>query len=88
MAEVYGFLESNCELRYRFLRAALGAGWSAAVDAAVGLVSSQGRMKFTRPIYRALFAYDKALAQKTFLEYRNGYHPICAKMVAKDLELS
>merc|ERR1712107_321375 len=35
MAESYGFLKANCELRFRFLRLALGAKWSGAKDAAV-----------------------------------------------------
>eukprot|EP00931_Biecheleriopsis_adriatica_P049813 TRINITY_DN28826_c0_g1_i1.p1 TRINITY_DN28826_c0_g1~~TRINITY_DN28826_c0_g1_i1.p1 ORF type:complete len:400 (+),score=93.75 TRINITY_DN28826_c0_g1_i1:137-1201(+) len=87
MADCYGFLTSNCELRFRFLRLALGAGWSGAQEAAVELATSQGRMKFTRPIYRALKAFDTKLARETFLKHRSSYHPICAKMVAKDLEV-
>ncbi|CAK0836883.1 unnamed protein product [Prorocentrum cordatum] len=87
MAEAYDFLGSNCELRFRFLRLALGARWDGARDSAVDLAVSQGRMKFTRPIYRALKAYDMDLARATFLEHRSAYHPICAKMVAKDLEV-
>lgn len=86
MAECYSFLKANCELRFRFLRLALGAKWAGAVDAAVDLATSQGRMKFTRPMYRALKSYDTDLARKTFAKHRTGYHPICSKMVAKDLE--
>jgi len=87
MAEAYGFLTSNCELCFRFLRLALGAKWEGAKDAAVDLATRQGRMKFTRPIYRALKDYDAALARETFLKHRGSYHPICVKMVAKDLEI-
>jgi len=85
MASAYGFLTSNCELRVRFLRACLRAKWSGAVDSAVELATMQGRMKFTRPIYRALKSYDTKLAQETFLKHRGAYHPVCAKMVAQDL---
>merc|ERR1712217_226838 len=88
MAEKYKFLTSNCEIRFRFLRLALGAKWAGAADAAVDLATSQGRMKFTRPMYRALKAYDLALARETFLKHKSSYHPICAKMVAKDLDLA
>merc|ERR1712176_482804 len=88
MAEGYGFLTSNCELKIRFLRLALSAKWAGATDAAVDLATSQGRMKFTRPIYRALKAYDLALARETFLKHESSYRPICAKMVAKDLDLA
>lgn len=87
MAELYGFLTSNCELQVRYLRLALGAKWAGAVDAAVKLATSQGRMKFTRPMYRALKAYDAKLARETFLKNRGSYHPICSKMVARDLEV-
>lgn len=87
MAEVYGLLNANCELRSRFLRMGLGARWAGAKDAAIDLATSQGRMKFTRPMYKALKAYDTALARETFAANRSVYHPICSKMVAKDLEV-
>merc|ERR1711871_1635493 len=87
MANLYNFLNSNCEIRVRFLRACLCAGWSGAQEAAVMLATSQGRMKFTRPIYRALKGYDAKLAKDTFAKHRNRYHPVCAKMVAQDLEM-
>jgi len=85
MAECYGLLTANCELRFRFLRLALGAKWAGAQQAAVSLATTQGRMKYTRPIYRALNSFDASLAQETFLKHRGAYHPICAKMVARDL---
>jgi len=87
MAECYGLLKANCELRFRYLRLALGAGWAGAKDSAVDLATSQGRMKFTRPIYRALKNFDAKLARETFAKHRSSYHPICCKMVAKDLEV-
>jgi len=87
MAECYGFLNSNCELCFRFLRLALAAKWDGAKDTAIDLATKQGRMKFTRPIYRALKGYDLALAKETFQTHRNSYHPICMKMVARDLEV-
>merc|ERR1719408_147427 len=81
MAESYGFLTANCELNFRFLRLALGARWEGARAAAVDLATRQGRMKFTRPIYRSLKGYDAALARDTFTKHRSSYHPICGKMV-------
>jgi len=86
MAELYKLLTSNCELRFRFLRLALGAKWDGAKEAAVDLSTSQGRMKFTRPMYRALKSYDIALAKDTFAKHKASYHPICVKMVSRDLE--
>ncbi len=53
-------------------------------------LKEQGRMKYLRPLYRALFKskIGKELALKTFQEARAGYHPIAAKMVASDLKVS
>merc|ERR1712032_1074248 len=76
MAECYKFLSANTELRFRFLRLALGAKWDGAKDAAVELATTQGRMKFTRPVYKALKAYDQKLARDTFIRHRSSYHPI------------
>lgn len=50
-------------------------------------LKEQGRMKFLRPLYRALSnCTDGAdLAKATFRSARQSYHPIAAKMVAADL---
>jgi leukotriene-A4 hydrolase len=47
-------------------------------------------MKFVRPLYRELFAWEeqKAVAVETFQEWRSNYHPIAAKMLAQDLKLA
>mmetsp|Transcript_48583 Transcript_48583/g.89502 ORF Transcript_48583/g.89502 Transcript_48583/m.89502 type:complete len:661 (-) Transcript_48583:73-2055(-) len=87
MADLYGFLNTNCEIKLRFVKLGLDAKWSGAVAPAIDLATSQGRMKFTRPAYRALLAYDPELARDTFKKHRNSYHPICAKMVTKDLKV-
>ena len=45
-------------------------------------------MKFTRPLYRELFALGgdtRVIAVNTFKERASFYHPICRTMVAKDL---
>ena len=44
-------------------------------------------MKFTRPLYRELFALEdtRSTAVSTFKERASFYHPICRSMVAKDL---
>ncbi|KAH8044532.1 epoxide hydrolase [Aureococcus anophagefferens] len=48
-----------------------------------------GRMKFVRPLYRALAKSPmpgaKDLAVDTFVAHADFYHPICRKMVASDL---
>ena len=47
----------------------------------------QGRMKFCRPLYRALNNVNSDLAKNTFLERQYFYHPIAAKQIRKDLGL-
>lgn len=56
----------------------------------VRFVTTQGRMKFTRPLYKALYRSKMGsdLAVKTFLAHKDIYHPICSKMVASDLSVS
>ena len=55
----------------------------------VQFLREQGRMKFLRPLYRALFRskMGKEVAVQTFKECRHTYHPIAAKMVAADLQV-
>ena len=64
------------------------AGDATAIPLAVQFLKSQGRMKYLRPLYRALLKREKQVALNTFREARSGYHPIAAKMVAADLGLS
>ncbi len=52
---------------------------------AVGFLKEQGRMKYLRPLYRALARKHKDLALETFKGAAASYHPIAAKMVASDL---
>jgi hypothetical protein len=55
----------------------------------VQFLKEQGRMKFLRPLYKALFRskMGKDVAVQTFKEARQSYHPIAAKMVAADLQV-
>jgi hypothetical protein len=59
----------------------------------VAFVTRQGRMKYVRPLYRALHqsktTYQsksgKQIALDTFKEFKDMYHPIARKMVENDL---
>ncbi|KAJ2466528.1 Leucyl aminopeptidase yscIV [Coemansia sp. RSA 2322] len=79
----------NCEVRFSWLSLALKSNHMAATDAVVNMLSTQGRMKYTRPLYRLLHACPdgRDIAEQTFQGLRNFYHPICARMVEKDLGL-
>ncbi|POV99753.1 hypothetical protein PSHT_13390 [Puccinia striiformis] len=86
------------ELNYRFNETKnqeIGLRWylislksSCFCQDAATWVSTKGRMKFARPVYRALFKVEPLLARKTFQENADFYHPICRALVSKDLGLS
>ena len=88
MDSLYHFTGSgNAEIRFRWQMLCIGANMEEIIPHVVKLLTEQGRMKFTRPLYRALFGttMGKEVALSTFLENRSTYHSICAKMVARDL---
>jgi leukotriene-A4 hydrolase len=82
-------MDANAEIRSRWCKLLLSAGAPRGVALAVDFVTCQGRMKFVRPLYRALrdspCAGAKETAISTFVENADFYHPICRKMVASDL---
>ncbi|PVU88520.1 hypothetical protein BB561_005803 [Smittium simulii] len=81
----------NFEIRAAWLYVALAARHKPVFNAAVSMLEDQGRMKFTRPIYRLLAACKdeggEEIAKVTFLRLEDSYHPICARLVKKDLGL-
>ena len=83
---------SNSEIRFRWYRLAIRAGYSAVNERLVQFLTIQGRMKFVRPLYRDLFHHGgeagKKLAFETFKANQTSYNNIASKMIAKDLELS
>ena len=88
MHQKYHFGSSkNSEVLFRYSLLAIAAGDESMITVILHFISSQGRMKFTRPLYRALFASKwRALAVDNFLKHKDFYHPICAKMLANDLK--
>lgn len=77
----------NTELRHRWATLGVRAGDAAAFPVAVALLESQGRMKFTRTLYRDMFKMEgsRGLALDTFARLRRTYQAICQRMLAKDL---
>lgn len=91
LAEVYGLYDMrNCEIRAAWYRLVIAAEDEAVLPHVTDMLRSQGRMKYLRPLYRALYRskMGKELARTTFEEARASYHPIAQKMVAADLGLS
>jgi leukotriene-A4 hydrolase len=88
----YKFHESkNSEILFRYSKLAIAAGDEQILPTVIRFITTQGRMKYIRPLYRALFESaahtGKLLAIEAFEANKDFYHPIAAKMIAKDLEL-
>ncbi|XP_053575222.1 leukotriene A-4 hydrolase [Bombina bombina] len=91
MQEVYNFNDvKNSEIRFRWLRLCIQAKWEEAIPLALKMATEQGRMKFTRPLYRDLYNFDKARDQavSTFLKNRPFMHPVTEMLVAMDLHVN
>lgn len=77
----------NSEIKFLWLRLGLKAKCESAIEPSLGMVTEQGRMKFTRPLYRDLGNWDKSRNQaiKCFEKNRCSMHSTTAQLVAKDL---
>jgi len=94
LASTYGVNTSaNAEIRLRWYNLALStdAAQDYAADAAAWVVDAKtglkGRMKFCRPVFRAVFKVDPELAKKTFKAHASEFHPIARRLIEKDLGL-
>jgi leukotriene-A4 hydrolase len=86
MNSVYKISEiSNSEIKFRWQMLCLSSNYEAVYSDVIAFISSVGRMKFVRPLYRSLFKVQPSLARDTFTKTRQFYHPICSTMIAKDL---
>lgn len=88
--KLYGLNNSeNCEILLNWIRLCIKAKWEPIIDKALKFVSSQGRLKYCRPVYRDLTAWPAArtLARDTYIKNRSAMHPITAEMIAKDLHM-
>ncbi|XP_057180562.1 leukotriene A-4 hydrolase isoform X3 [Triplophysa rosa] len=90
MQEVYRLNDvKNAEVRFRWLRVCVRARWEEAVTLALKMATDQGRMKFTRPLFKEVYNFPKYSeeAVKAFKEHRGALHPVTAMLVAKDLKI-
>ncbi|KAK2771108.1 hypothetical protein FQN53_005210 [Emmonsiellopsis sp. PD_33] len=86
MGDTYSLAKSeNVEVSNLYIQVALKAGDKSIIETATTLVASVGRMKYVRPLYRAIEKFDRAIALETFEKNKNFYHPICRGLVQKDL---
>ncbi|CAG9563858.1 unnamed protein product [Danaus chrysippus] len=80
----------NTEIIYRWLRLCIRSKDQDKVDDALAFVNHQGRMKYVRPIYRDLYAWEDVREQaiKNFLENEPSMMHVSAYTLRKDLHLS
>jgi len=89
MNRLYHLAESrNSEILFRFCQLAIASNDRSIVPVAIRFITSQGRMKYVRPLYLSLYKskIGKDIAVETFLKYNDIYHPIATKMIAIDLK--
>ncbi|RDB24666.1 Leukotriene A-4 hydrolase [Hypsizygus marmoreus] len=88
----------NAELRLRFYELAFTDPKSEAAKAFAGEAARwvvgddgsgvvKGRMKFCRPIFRAVARVDRGLALEVWGGRKEAFHPIARKLIEKDLGL-
>uniref|UniRef100_A0A8C9Z981 Leukotriene A-4 hydrolase n=1 Tax=Sander lucioperca TaxID=283035 RepID=A0A8C9Z981_SANLU len=90
MQQLYDLNASmNAEIRFRWLRLCVRARWEEAVPMAMKMATEQGRMKFTRPLFKEVFNFEKYRdeAVRMFVAHRAAMHPVTSGLVAKDLKL-
>lgn len=89
LASAYEILSSqNAELLCAYFLVALKAEDSAVYEKVVEFLGTIGRMKYVRPLFRALNKVKPDLAVDAFEKYKDFYHPICRGQVEKDLGLA
>lgn len=88
MGELYAFTSTrNAEVAFRYWLLAVTCKQTRLYKSAAAWLGTVGRMKFVRPLFRALDKADPKLARETFARLAQGLHPICREMVRKDLKM-
>ena len=88
MKQVYKFDKTkNAEILFRFNLIALECDDETQYESVEHMLSNVGRMKFVRPLFRALIKNEmrKKKANEIYDKNKDFYHPVCVKMVGKDL---
>ena len=92
MAEKYTKISatSNCNVKFVWIRLGLKNRFAPAIDAALKMVTEQGRLAFTRPLYRDLYDWKEARPKAIgkFIQNRKFMHNTTANLVEIDLKLN
>lgn len=73
----------NGELARRWYALCAYAGYEQAYDELAAFLNRVGRMKLVLPVYKALAASSRPLAEELFANARPGYHPITTAAVER-----
>lgn len=78
---------ANAEIKFRWQSICVRCEAPWIVPHVVAFITSQGRMKYVRPLYRALrnSRVGARKAVEAFKRHGAMYHPICRKMLQQDL---
>ncbi|XP_046441582.1 leukotriene A-4 hydrolase-like isoform X2 [Daphnia pulex] len=79
----------NAEIKFRWLRLCLKAQFKEVIPLAVEFATSQGRMKYCRPIFRDLYNWEVArpAALDAYEKVKDQWMYVCAYTVGKDLHV-
>jgi len=84
---ITGTLDPNCKEVWFPL--GIKKGYASVTEPAHTFISTQGRMKYLKPVYQALIDSDQhALAVTWYNENKDFYHPYAVLMLAKMLGIS
>jgi len=80
----------NAEIKFRWQSICIRCEAAWIVPHVASFVSAQGRMKYVRPLYRALMRsrVGKSAAVDTFIRHSGMYHSICRKMLITDFKVA
>ncbi|XP_050440374.1 leukotriene A-4 hydrolase isoform X2 [Adelges cooleyi] len=90
MQKAYNFNGSrNCEILLRWLRTCIKVKWLEQLEWVFTFINHSGRMKYVRPIYRDLYAWQEVRVQaiENFEKNKTSMMYVCRHTVAKDLHL-
>ena len=73
----------NAEILSGWLMLALESDYGAVLPRVEAFLGEIGRMKYLKPLYRALLARPatRELARRAFARYRESYHPIARHVI-------
>ena len=89
----YEFTASNnCEIKFRWQTLCLQCECTWIIPHVMEFLSSNGRMKYVRPLHRSLknakIGQNGKLARDSFKANAEKYHPIARKMISQDLSVA